>query len=130
MESSNAIGNSFSYEYSQVINTLDFSESGLTDINMKMLTNNYTDLKCLKELILPNDLKSLTISTLGLEDENLIIPESLCSLTIGSACRCLINLTVPKNVSSVFCESNTLRLKVPKDCTVSGKSIPKKITFY
>ena len=95
-----------------------------------MLTNNYTDLKCLKELILPNDLKSLVIDTMNLEEENLNLPESLNSLTIGAACKCLINLTVPKNVSSVVCESNTLRLKVPKDCTVSGKSIPKKITFY
>lgn len=133
INSPNDIGKIYPFDNCFTINTIDFSESTLTNIDMSIWRlggDNYLRLECLENLILPSNLTSLTVSTEGLKDDNLKLPESLTTLTIDKKCSCLINITVPKNVKSVVCNANVLRLKVPNKCVITGKSIPPKITYY
>lgn len=133
INSPNDIGTTNSFFHCYTIDTIDFSESTLTNIDMSIWTpgnDYYLRLECLENLILPSNLTSLTVSTEGLKDDDLILPESLTTLTIDEKCSCLINITVPKNVKSVICNANILKLKVPNKCVITGKSIPPKITYY
>lgn len=130
------------------IASLDFSESGLTEINMQKSDNyyypfGYSKLFCLKNLILPENLTSLTIAGLGFKGKNFNLPNSLKSLTID-ICPALSEIDIPKNVESITFVNNysnynhsIRKLKVPNGCAVNNAyykknnvQIPIKITYY
>lgn len=148
MQSSTAILSNYSFYNCYIINTLDFSESGLTEINMQKSGNyyypfGYSKLFCLKNLILPDNLTSLTIAGLGFKGKNFNLPNSLKALTID-ICPALSEIDIPKNVESITFVNNydnynhsIRKLKVPNGCTINnayykknGTQIPIKITYY
>lgn len=148
MQSSVNYINQYSFYDCHVINTLDFSESGLTEINLNISNNSsrpfgYSPLFCLKDLILPDNLTSLTIAGLGYKGKNLNLPKSLKTLIIH-ACPALSEIDIPKNVESITFVNNYYnynhsirKLKVPNGCTINnayyeknGAQIPIKITYY
>lgn len=143
MQSSTSISSYYSFNNCHIIDTLDFSESGLTEINLSGL-NSYgnSELFCLKNLILPENLISLTLASLGLKGGNVTLPQSLKNLTIQN-CTSLSEINIPINVESITFNSsvpygNSIRkLKVPNGCIVNNGyytrnsvQIPIKITYY
>ena len=147
MQSSNSIAGD-GFQNCHTINTLDFSESGLTEINMYNSNNSYltfgsSKLCCLKELILPNNLVSLTLSAYGLKGKNIKLPESLKTLTV-CICPALAEINIPSNVINITFNNNYYnfnhsirKLKVPNGCTINNgyyvknnAKIPIKITYY
>lgn len=148
MQSASSILATNSFQDCNAINTLDFSESGLTEINMQENDNyyypfGYSKLFCLKNLILPENLTSLTIAGLGFKGKNFNLPNSLKALTID-ICPALSEIDIPKNVESITFVNNYYnynhsirKLKVPNGCTINnayykknGAQIPIKITYY
>lgn len=148
MQSASSILATNSFQDCNAINTLDFSESGLTEINMQKSDNyyypfGYSKLFCLKNLILPENLTSLTIAGLGFKGKNFNLPNSLKALTID-ICPALSEIDIPKNVESITFVNNysnynhsIRKLKVPNGCTINnayykknGTQIPIKITYY
>ena len=148
MQSSKPINSNKSFYNCHVINTLDFSESGLTEINMQVNNNRYSpfgdnELFCLKNLILPDNLASLTIAGLGFKGKNLKLPETLKTLIID-ACPALSEIDIPSSVTSITFKTSYYnynhsirKLKVPNGCTVNNgyykkgnDEIPIKITYY
>ena len=103
----------------------------------------YSSLLCLKNLILPENLTSLTIAGLGFKGKNFNLPNSLKALTID-ACPALSEIDIPKNVESITFVNkynnynhSIRKLKVPNGCTINnayykknGTQIPIKITYY
>lgn len=143
MQSSTSISSDYSFNNCHIIDTLDFSESGLTEINLSGL-NSYgnSELFCLKSLILPENIISLTLASLGLKGKNVTLPQSLKNLTIQN-CTSLSEINIPINVESITFNSsapygNSIRkLKVPNGCIVNNGyytrnsvQIPIKITYY
>ncbi len=143
MQSSTSILGYWSFQNCYLINTLDFSESGLTEIDLTGI-NSYgsSELCCLKSLILPENLTTLTLASLGLKGENVNLPQSLKNLTIQN-CTSLSEINIPKNVESITFNGsppygNSIRkLKVPNGCVVNNgyytrnsAQIPIKITYY
>lgn len=148
MQSSKPINSNKSFYNCHVINTLDFSESGLTEINMQVNNNRYSpfgdnELFCLKNLILPDNLASLTIAGLGFKGKNLKLPETLKTLIID-ACPALSEIDIPSSVTSITFKTSYYnynhsirKLKVPNGCTINNAyykrnnyEIPIKITYY
>ena len=148
MQSSAATSNNYSFYNCHIINTLDFSESDLTEINMQKSVDYYypfgdSKLFCLKNLILPENLTSLTIAGLGFKGKNFNLPNSLKALTID-ICPALSEIDISKNVESITFVNNysnynhsIRKLKVPNGCTVNNAyykknnvQIPIKITYY
>ena len=148
MQSASSILATNSFQDCNTINTLDFSESGLTEINMQKSNNyyypfGYSKLFCLKNLILPENLTSLTIAGLGFKGKNFNLPNSLKALTID-ICPALSEIDIPKNVESITFVNNynnynhsIRKLKVPNGCTINNAyykrnnyEIPIKITYY
>ena len=147
MKSSSAITGNNSFTSCETINTLDFSESGLIDINMQQGGSynclGYSKLYCLKELILPSNLISLTLSSYGLKGKSINLPKSLINLTIAK-CPALSEIDIPSSVTSITFNNSysnynhsIRKLKVPNSCAVnngyyvrSGIKIPIKITYY
>lgn len=147
MKSSSAITGNNSFTSCETINTLDFSESSLTDVNMQQGGSynclGYSKLYCLKELILPSNLISLTLSSYGLKGKSINLPKSLINLTIAK-CPALSEIDIPSSVTSITFNNSysnynhsIRKLKVPNSCTVnngyyvrSGIKIPIKITYY
>lgn len=139
--------NPYSFYMCYTINTLDFSESGLTEINMNISNSNYapfgrSPLFCLKDLILPDNLTSLTIAGMGFKGKNFKLPKNLRTLTID-ACPALSEIDIPSSVTNItFIGYSTYghsirKLKVPNGCVVNngyymlyGNKIPIKITHY
>ncbi len=143
MQSSTSILGYWSFQNCHLINTLDFSESGLTEIDLTGI-NSYknSELFCLKNLILPENLITLTLASLGIKGENVNLPQSLKNLTIQN-CTSLSEINIPKNVESITFNGsppygNSIRkLKVPNGCVVNNgyytrnsAQIPIKITYY
>lgn len=147
MQSSSSISED-GFQSCHTINTLDFSESGLTEINMhnsnsSVSTFGLSKLYCLKKLILPDDLVSLTLSAYGLKGKNIKLPESLKTLTV-CICPALSEIDIPSGVTSITFKTSyhnynhsIRKLKVPSGCTVNngyyvknGVQIPIKITYY
>lgn len=148
MQSPTSIYSSYSFSNCNIINTLDFSESGLTEIDM-CESSSYGDfggskLLCLKELILPDNLTSLVLSSYGLKGKNLNLPQGLKTLSIYS-CPALSEINVPSsvtslifnNISPAYCSHGIRKIKVPNGCTVNngyysrdGSNVPIKITYY
>ena len=147
MKSSSAITGNNSFTSCETINTLDFSESSLTDVNMQQGGSynclGYSKLYCLKELILPSNLISLTLSSYGLKGKSINLPKSLINLTIAK-CPALSEIDIPSSVTSITFNNSysnynhsIRKLKVPNSCAVnngyyvrSGIKIPIKITYY
>lgn len=148
MQSSTSILSNYSFSNCHVIDTLDFSESNLTEIDMCQGGSYYycfgdSGLFCLKELILPDDLISLTLSSCGIKGKNLKLPLNLKGLTI-CACPALSEIDIPSSVinltfnNSYDSYNHSIRkLKIPNSCTVDngyynrgGDNVIIKITYY
>ena len=148
MQSPTAIASNNSLQNCNIINTLDFSESSLTEINMQQQGGSfnclgYSKLCCLKELILPSNLISLTLSSYGLKGKSINLPKTLKTLTIDK-CPALSEIDIPSSVTSITFKNSysnynhsIRKLRAPNSCTVNnayyeknGAKIPIKITYY